>query len=146
MRFAALALVLNLAALFLLLVPFINAIIFVVVNAYLLGFGYFEFAALRYHKIEDVRRLHRAHWREIFVAGLAIAALAAVPVANLLAPLFAAALMVRVHKEVSQEERGDKTSDQAPCFPQIAASRAASADDSPTSRKDFSRLVAPDWN
>ena len=104
MRFAALALVLNLAAFFLLLVPFINAIIFVVVNANLLGFGHFEFAALRYHKIAEVRRLRREHWREIFVAGLAIATLAAVPIANLLTPLFAAALMVRVHKEVSQEE------------------------------------------
>ncbi len=85
-KFAALALVLNLAALFLLLVPFLNAVIFVVVNAYLLGLGYFEFAALRYRKIEDVRRLHREHWREIFIAGLAIAALAAVPIANLLTP------------------------------------------------------------
>lgn len=103
-RFAALALVLNLAALFLLLVPFINAVIFVVVNAYLLGLGYFEFAALRYRKIEDVRRLHRAHWREVFIAGLAIAALAAVPVANLLVPLFGAALMVRVHNSISRED------------------------------------------
>jgi CysZ protein len=108
-KFAALALVLNLAALFLLLVPFVNAIIFIIVNAYLLGLGYFEFAALRYHKIEEVRRLHRAHWREISIAGLAIAALAAAPIANLLTPLFGAALMVRVHNAVNRQDPTTKT-------------------------------------
>jgi CysZ protein len=101
-KFAALALVLNLAALFLLLVPFVNAVIFVVVNAYLLGRGYFEFAALRYRKIKDVRRLEQKHRVQIFIAGLAIAALAAVPLANLLTPLFGAALMVRVHRNFSR--------------------------------------------
>jgi CysZ protein len=103
-KFAALALVLNLTALFLLLVPFINAIIFVIVNAYLLGRGYFEFAALRYRRIEDVHRLEHAHRMQIFLAGLAVAALAAVPIVNLLTPLFGAALMVRVHRDISRQD------------------------------------------
>ncbi len=41
--------------------------------------------------------MRRAHELQIFLAGLFIAALAAVPIANLLTPLFGAALMVRVH-------------------------------------------------
>lgn len=107
-KFAALALVLNLCALFLLLIPFVNAVIFIIVNAYLLGRGYFEFAALRYRKIEDVRRVLWAHPFEIFIAGFAIAALAAVPIANLLTPLFGAALMVRVHNNLSRQEPAPK--------------------------------------
>ncbi|HLH12602.1 MAG TPA: sulfate transporter family protein [Methylovirgula sp.] len=103
-KFAALALVLNLAALFLLLVPFVNAVAFVIVNAYLLGRGYFEFAALRYRKIEDMRRMLWAYPAEIFIAGLAIAVLAAVPLVNLLTPLFGAALMVRIHHALSLRE------------------------------------------
>ncbi len=101
-QFAALALVLNVAALFLLLIPGINAVAFLVANGYLLGRGYFEFAALRYRKIEDVRRLRRAHELQIFLAGLAIATLAVVPLANLLTPLFGTAFMVRVHKNLSR--------------------------------------------
>ncbi|MFZ0558490.1 MAG: sulfate transporter family protein [Methylovirgula sp.] len=100
-KFAVLALVLNVAALFLLLIPGLNAVVFILVNGYLFGRGYFEFAALRYRKIDEVRRLRQAHELQIFLAGLAIAALAAVPLANLLTPLFGAALMVRVHKNIS---------------------------------------------
>lgn len=99
--FAALALALNIVALLLLLVPGVNAVIFLLVNAYLLGRGYFELAALRYRGLEDVGRLRRAHQLEIFLAGLLIAALAAVPLANLLTPLFGPALMVRIHDKLA---------------------------------------------
>lgn len=99
--FATLALALNIIALLLLLVPGLNAVIFLLVNAYLLGRGYFELAALRYRKIEDVTMIRRANEARIFLAGLLIAAIAAVPVANLLTPLFGAALMVRLHNRIS---------------------------------------------
>ncbi|HEY0145349.1 MAG: sulfate transporter family protein [Methylovirgula sp.] len=99
--FALLALALNIVALALLLVPGVNAVIFLLVNAYLLGRGYFELAALRYRSVEDVGRVRRAHEFQIFLAGMFIAALAAVPIANLLTPLFGAALMVRVHDKIA---------------------------------------------
>jgi CysZ protein len=102
-KFAAAALLVNLVALVLLLVPFVNAVAFFGANAYLLGRGYFEFAALRYRKLEEVRQLRRRHTFEIFIAGLFIAALAAVPVVNLLTPLFGTALMVRVHGALSRK-------------------------------------------
>lgn len=103
-KFAALALVLNLVALFLLLVPGVNALVFTVVNGYLFGRGYFEFAALRYRQIEDVARVRQGHAWQIFLAGLAIATFAAVPIANLLTPLFGAAVMVRLHNAFSRQE------------------------------------------
>lgn len=99
--FAALSLALNIIALLLLLVPGVNAVIFLLVNAYLLGRGYFELAALRYSRIEDVARIRRANEVQIFLAGLFIAALAAVPLLNLLTPLFGASLMVRVHNKIA---------------------------------------------
>ncbi|HEY1735534.1 MAG TPA: sulfate transporter family protein, partial [Methylovirgula sp.] len=97
-KFAAAAIVVNLVALVLLLVPAVNAVVFFAANAYLLGRGYFEFAALRYRTVEDVAAMRRAHGVDIFFAGLFIAVLAAIPLVNLLTPLFGAALMVRVHR------------------------------------------------
>jgi CysZ protein len=101
-KFVAAAVVVNLVALLLLLVPGVNAIAFFGANAYLLGRGYFEFAALRYHRLAEVRELRRRHTLDIILAGLFIAALAAVPVVNLLTPLFATALMVRVHNGLTR--------------------------------------------
>jgi CysZ protein len=103
-KFAGVAVLVNIVALLLLLVPVVNAVVFFAANAYLLGRGYFEFAALRYRAIEDVDAMRRAHNFDIFVAGLFIAALAAIPVVNLLTPLFGAAFMVRVHKAFSRRD------------------------------------------
>jgi CysZ protein len=97
-KFAIVALVVNLGALILLLVPGLNAIVFFLANAYLLGRGYFEFAALRYRAVEDVAAMRRAHGFDIFIAGFFIAVIAAIPVVNLLTPLFGAAFMVRMHR------------------------------------------------
>lgn len=101
-KFAGVALLVNLVALVLLFVPGLNAMVFFVANAYLLGRGYFELAALRYRAIEDVVAMRRAHGVQIFIAGLFIAVLAAIPIANLLTPLFGAAFMVRIHRSFSQ--------------------------------------------
>jgi CysZ protein len=100
-RFALLSAIVNLIALVLLLVPGINAIAFFVANAYLLSREFFELAALRYRPLEEVRALRRRHPVRIFVAGLLIAALLAVPVLNLLTPLFGVAFMVRLHKRIA---------------------------------------------
>jgi CysZ protein len=102
-KFAGVAVLVNIGAFILLLVPGLNAIVFFAANAYLLGRGYFEFAALRYRAVEDVAALRRTHSLDIFIAGLFIAAMAAVPIVNLLTPLFGAAFMVRLHKIFSQQ-------------------------------------------
>jgi CysZ protein len=100
-KFTLVAIIVNLLALVLLLVPGINAIVFFLANAYLFGRGYFELAALRYRTIEDVEAMRRLYGFQIFIAGLFVAGIAAVPVVNLLVPLFGAAFMVRVHKKLS---------------------------------------------
>jgi CysZ protein len=91
----------NILALLLLLVPGINIAAFFIVNGYLLGREFFEFAAMRFRPEAEAKALRRKHAGTVFLAGLVIAALLAVPLLNLLTPLFAAALMVHLHKAVS---------------------------------------------
>ncbi|MEI9420267.1 sulfate transporter family protein [Mesorhizobium sp. Cs1299R1N1] len=94
----------NIVALLLLLVPGINIAAFFIVNGYLLGREFFEFAAMRFRPEEDARALRRQYAGTVFLSGLVIAAFLAVPVLNLLTPLFAAAMMVHLHKAVSARE------------------------------------------
>ena len=96
----------NLFALCLLLVPGINIAAFFVVNGYLLGREYFEFAAMRYRGEGEAKALRGRYAGTVFGAGLLIAAFMAVPFLNLLTPLFAAAMMVHLHQRVSAREHG----------------------------------------
>ncbi len=101
-RFAALALLVNIMALMLLLVPGVNAIAFLGANAYLMGREYFELAAMRYRPVAEARALRSEKGAYLFIAGLPIALFLSVPVLNLLTPLFGAAYMARIHKRVSR--------------------------------------------
>lgn len=92
----------NLLALLLLLVPFVNLAAFFVVNGYLLGREFFEFAALRFRPEAEARALRRDNAGIVFFAGLVIAGFMAIPLLNLLTPLFAAAMMVHLHKAVTR--------------------------------------------
>ncbi len=99
-RFTLLSLAVLLLALALLLVPGVNAVAFVGANAYLLGRQYFEFVALRHLSGAEAQALRRQHGPRIFAAGLFIAGFVALPLLNLLTPMFGTALMVRVFKRL----------------------------------------------
>ena len=90
--------------LLLLLVPGVNVFAFFIVNGYLLGREFFEFAAMRFLPETEAKALRRRHAGTIFLAGLVIAAFLAVPLFNLLTPLFAAAMMVHLHKMVTARD------------------------------------------
>jgi CysZ protein len=45
--------------------------------------------------------MRSTHGLYLFICGLFIAALVAIPVVNLLTPLFATAFMVRIHKRIA---------------------------------------------
>jgi CysZ protein len=100
-RFFGLVLLVNFIALLLLLVPGINLAAFFVANGYLLGREYFELAAMRYRPVVEAQALRRENAVRVFLAGLAIAGVVVVPFLNLITPIFATALMVRVHKRLS---------------------------------------------
>ncbi len=104
-KFSAVSLGVNLAALLLLLVPGVNAAAFFGANAYLFGRGYFELAASRYLPFGEVRRLRKKNALRLFAAGLVMAAILAVPVFNLLTPLFSTAFMVRIARNTMGSAR-----------------------------------------
>ncbi|MEF2071244.1 sulfate transporter family protein [Consotaella aegiceratis] len=122
-RFLGVVILGNLIAFALLLVPGVNLIAFFAVNGYLLGREYFEFAALRYRGEEDAKALRHRYGTTVFLSGLVIAAFLAVPILNLLTPLFAAALMVHLHQRIAQREGGLPLRPATP----IPAVRAAAA-------------------
>jgi CysZ protein len=98
LRFFLVVLVVNLVALFLLLVPGVNLIAFYAGNGYLLGREYFELAATRHMPSAEARRLRKSNRLTVFLCGLIIAGLASVPILNLVTPLFATSFMVRVYR------------------------------------------------
>lgn len=104
-KFSAVALGVNLVALLLLLVPGVNAAAFFGANAYLFGRGYFELAALRYLPLAEVRRLRKLNALRLFGAGLVMAVVLAVPVFNLLTPLFGTAFMVRIARNIMRSSQ-----------------------------------------
>ncbi|MFB2552724.1 sulfate transporter family protein [Ensifer soli] len=94
----------NIVALFLLLIPGVNLVAFFLVNGYLLGREFFEFAAMRHRPPAQARLFRARHRGTVFLAGLLLAAFLAVPVLNLLTPLFAAGMMVHLHRALSQRD------------------------------------------
>jgi CysZ protein len=100
-KFFFVVLLVNLAALFLLLIPGVNLIAFYLGNGYLLGREYFELAAMRHVSTADAKRIRRANRLTVLTCGLVIAAFASVPILNLLTPLFATGFMVRMWKRVA---------------------------------------------
>jgi CysZ protein len=100
--FAGLTLLVNAVALLLLLVPGVNLVAFFLGNGYLLGREFFELAARRHLDRDAARRLRRSRQAQLLAAGLVIAALLAVPLLNLLTPIFAPAFMVHLHKRIAR--------------------------------------------
>ncbi|MFD1329742.1 sulfate transporter family protein [Mycoplana ramosa] len=97
-KFLGVVLLGNLVALLLLFIPGVNLIAFFLVNGYLLGREFFEFAAMRFRPPEEARLFRSKHATTVLLGGFAIAVFLAIPVVNLLTPLFAAGLMVHLHK------------------------------------------------
>ncbi len=106
LKFLGVVILGNILALVLLLVPGVNLVAFFLVNGYLLGREFFEFAAMRYRAPAEARLFREKHRSTVFLAGLLLAGFLAVPFVNLLTPLFAAGLMVHLHKRLSARDPG----------------------------------------
>jgi CysZ protein len=105
LRFALLSLAINLVALAFFFIPIVNVIIFFGANSYLFGREYFELAAMRYRSSAEAAALRKRHHLTVWSAGMIIAGVMLIPLANLLTPLFAIALMVHVHKRIAVDRR-----------------------------------------
>lgn len=89
----------------LLLVPFLGLGfgLFFLVNGYLLGREYFTFAAMRFRSEVDAKLMRKRNSTTVLLGGLVIAGFMAVPILNLATPVFAAALMVHLHKRLTKQ-------------------------------------------
>ncbi|MBZ9935820.1 sulfate transporter family protein [Mesorhizobium sp. BR1-1-16] len=99
--FTATTILVNLVCLVLLLVPGVNLVAFFIGNGYLLGREFFEAAAARHGGVERARSLRRENAGLVLVGGFVIALFLAIPIVNLLTPLFAMAFMTHLYKRVA---------------------------------------------
>src|SRR4051794_10484388 len=95
---------------YLIAVPFflfagIGFLIFFFANTFLLGREYFLLAAMRFHSVEDAKRLRKRHHGTVMLAGAFIAAFVSIPILNLATPLFGMAFMTHVHKRIAGQRR-----------------------------------------
>jgi CysZ protein len=105
LRFMAASVLLNLLVLpVYLLVPGINLFLFLALNGYLFGRGYFEVVALRRLDAAAARAMRRRHGGRVFLGGVVIAGLFALPLVNLVAPVIATAFMVHVFEGLPQAD------------------------------------------
>ena len=102
---ALLALIVYLVAVPFLLFAGIGLLIFFVANTFLLGREYFLLAAMRFHSVEDAKRLRKRHHGTVMLAGAFIAAFVSIPILNLATPLFGMAFMTHVHKRIAGPRR-----------------------------------------
>ena len=99
---ALLAVLVYLCAVPFLFVAGLGLVIMFVANAYLLSREYFLLAAMRFRPAAEAKAMRRTFRTQIFLAGLLIAMFVSIPVVNLATPLFAMAMMVHMHKRLSQ--------------------------------------------
>ena len=74
------------------------------VNGWLLGWEYFELAALRHLTPAAADALRKSQGWRVWGSGMAISILSAVPVLDLIAPLFGTALMVHLFHRIQTED------------------------------------------
>jgi CysZ protein len=105
LRLTLLTLLLNLLALpVYLLLPGLNIFLFLALNGYLFGRGYFEVVALRRLDMGAARAVRSRFAGRIFLGGVVIAGLFALPLVNLVAPVIATAFMLHIFEALPRPE------------------------------------------
>ena len=105
LRLTTLTLLLNLLALpVYLLIPGINLFLFLVLNGYLFVRGYFEVVAFRRLDAGEVRAVRSRFAGRIFLGGVVIAGLFALPLVNLVAPVIATVFMLHIFEALPRVE------------------------------------------
>lgn len=104
-RFLLASLGLNLLALPFYFVPLLNLGVFLLLNGYLLGREYFELVAARRLAAGPMAQLRLANRGRLLLLGMAGAALMAVPLVNLAAPVLLTAWMVHVLQPLLEQEK-----------------------------------------
>ena len=99
LKFAALALGLNLVVLPLVFFAGFGALLMLLANAYIISREYFTLAAARHMPLEQAAALRHENALRIFIAGLVPGALAMVPFINFVTPVFATSYFLHYFKQ-----------------------------------------------
>jgi CysZ protein len=102
LKFASVALLVNIIVFPLVFFAGFGLILILLSNAYLLSREYFEMAATRFISPASASSLRKANFMKIYIAGFVPAALAMVPIVNLVVPLFATSYFVHIFKSVQR--------------------------------------------
>jgi CysZ protein len=106
LRFAGLVIAVTLALLPVdVMLPGVGSAASLAANGWLLGREYFELAALRHLTRGEADAMRRRHGFAILGGGIVVALLTYIPFADLIAPLFGAALMTHLFKFYQHRER-----------------------------------------
>ena len=84
--------------------PGLGQFLSLLANGWLLGWEYFELAALRHLPVREADLLRRSHGWQVWGGGILIAFLSEIPLLDLVAPLFGTALMVHLFHRLSRQE------------------------------------------
>jgi CysZ protein len=85
--------------------PGLGQILSLIVNGWLLGWEYFELAALRHLSVGEADLLRKSHGWQVWIGGILIAFISEVPLLDLIAPLFGTALMVHLFHRMRREQK-----------------------------------------
>ncbi len=83
--------------------------LFIAINGFLLGREYFEMVALRHMDRPEMNRMRREFGSKIFIGGAIVAAMFAVPLLNILAPIVGASMMTHIFHHLTATKRRTRT-------------------------------------
>jgi len=84
--------------------PGLGELLSLIANGWLLGWEYFELAALRHLPVSEADNLRKSHGWQVWSGGILIAFLSEIPLLDLIAPLFGTALMVHLFHRIQREK------------------------------------------
>jgi CysZ protein len=102
LQFAGIALLVNIVVFPLVFFAGFGIAALLLANAYLISREYFEMAASRFMPRRAASDMRKHYAMRIYVAGLIPAALALIPIVNLVVPLFATSYFVHIFKSVQR--------------------------------------------
>jgi uncharacterized protein involved in cysteine biosynthesis len=103
LRYATIAVLLNLLLLWVYFIPVLNVFVFGALNGYLLGREYFELVAPRRLEPAAVGPMWKRYRGRLWVAGLIITLLLSIPLINWIMPVAAAAFMVHIFEKLRRQ-------------------------------------------
>jgi CysZ protein len=96
LKFLAVVIIANLIALPLYLIPFVNLVVFALLNGYLLSREYYGTVAPRRLSVDGQGRLWRQRRATFILAGIVLALASSVPLVSFVVPVVAAAVMTHL--------------------------------------------------